>query len=338
VHKIAQLACVSLMALPFIGCRDNSPPTAVVPPPQLGRDTYHRGVDYPKPLPPRQPVAPGPQPFHDQPLLVDQPPEARAFADVYQKVGRPRIVVFVNRTLEGQLLPTGDEPEQPERITETVRSATTGVKVESDRFERRGDRRGETVRDDRDRFETAGAGEYRETTTTYLRPGEYDVVGARAIDYGMMEMLLADWMGADGKVAIISPTLVRKRLTDQQIRDLQEGRPRVLAEIAEGLDADILIQVQARPTRQTPRGLDVRIIAEAMNLRGGESLARAAVDMEPPLDKIQLNTYTRFMARKLMDGMIQTWTSPPPPEPAQPAPAPQGGAGPRKLPPAPQPE
>ena len=165
----------------------------------------------------------------------------------------------------------------------------------------------------------------------------------------MMEMLLADWMGADGKVTILTPTLVRKKLTDQQIKDMQAGRPQVLAEIAEGLDADILIQVQARPTRQTPRGLDVRILAEAMNLRGGESLARAAVDMEPPLDKIQLNTYTRFMSRKLMDGMIQTWTSPPPardddrPAPAQnepkPAPTPiepQGGLGPRLNPPTPQ--
>ena len=306
MHKLAHLACVSLMAVPVMGCRDNSPPTPVVPPPALGRDTYQREVDYPKPLPPQQPVVAGAQPFYDEPLLVDQPPEAKAFVDVYRKVGRPKIVVFVNRTLEGQILPTGGGEAQPERVTD----------------------------------------EQRNGQTAYLRPGEYDEVGAKPIDYAMMETLLADWMGADGKITIVTPTLVRKKLTDQQIKDLQAGRPQVLAEIADGLDADILIQVQARPTRQTPRGLDVRILAEAMNLRGGESLARAAVDMEPPLDKIQLNTYTRFMARKLMDGMIQTWTSPPParddarPAPAQnePTPAPtqpQGGLGPRLNPASP---
>lgn len=311
MRTLTHMLALSLMAVPVMGCRDNSPPTPVVPPPQLGRDTFHREVDYPKPLPPQQAVAPGPQPFYDEPLLVDQPPEAKAFVEAYRKVGRPRIVVFVNRTLEGQMVPTHDDG-QPERVTETVRSATTGVKVDSKRYERSADNYGEKTRDDRDRFQTTGAGEYKETTTTYLKPGEYDAVDAKGIDYGMMETLLADWMGADGKVTIISPTLVRKKLTEQQIKDIQSGRPQVLSEIAEGLDADILIQVQARPTRQSPRGLDVRILAEAMNVRGGESLARAAVDLEPPLDKLQTNSYTRFMARKLMDGMIQSWNSPPP--------------------------
>lgn len=310
MRSLTQLLALSLMATPLLGCRDNSPPTPVVPPPPLGQDTQYREVDYPKPLPQQQAPPVGAAPFYDEPLLVDQPPEAKAFVETYRKVGRPRIVVFVNRTLEGQILPTTD---------------------------------------------TGGTIEPKQTNAPYLQPGEYDAVNARSIDYGLMETLLADWMGADGKVTIISPTLVRKKLTDQQIRDLQSGRPQVLAEIAEGLDADILIQLQTRPTKQTPRGLDVRILAEAMNVRGGESLARAAVDLEPPLDKIQVNTYTRFIARKLMDGMVQTWNSPPPareevrpapvePKPeVKPEPGPEqprnngGGLGPRlRLPPATQ--
>ena len=39
--------------------------------------------------------------------------------------------------------------------------------------------------------------------------------------------------------------------------------------------------------------------------------ARAAVDVQPPLDKLQANKYTRFLARKLMDGMTTTWSAPP---------------------------
>lgn len=47
-------------------------------------------------------------------------------------------------------------------------------------------------------------------------------------------------------------------------------------------------------------------------MRDGQSLARGSVDIMTPLDKIQVNNFTRFTARKLMDGMTQTWTQPPP--------------------------
>jgi hypothetical protein len=124
--------------------------------------------------------------------------------------------------------------------------------------------------------------------------------------------------------------MTRQRLTDAQVRELQEGRPTALSEIAQQLDADVLIQVQARPTKQTSDGLQVRIIAEAINTKGGQSIGRAVVDVPPPLEKTAINRSTRFLARKLMDDMIQTWAATPPApretqravEPA-PAPAPE---------------
>src|SRR6266446_3149547 len=119
-------------------------------------------------------------------------------------------------------------------------------------------------------------------------------------------------MSADNKVTIISPATVHRQLTEQEQRDLQTGKPQALGELGKRLDADVLIQVQAKPTRQTLEGLEVRVIAEAINIKGGESLARAAVDVQPPLDKIQTNKYTRFLARKLMDGLTSTWSAPPP--------------------------
>jgi hypothetical protein len=113
-------------------------------------------------------------------------------------------------------------------------------------------------------------------------------------------------------VTVISPDLARQRLTDQQVRDLQSGRPQVLSEVAQQLSADVLIQVQAHPTRQTQEGLEIRLIAEAMNTRGGESIGRAVVDIPPPLTKPRINRYTRYIARKLMDDMTGSWLNTPP--------------------------
>jgi hypothetical protein len=84
----------------------------------------------------------------------------------------------------------------------------------------------------------------------------------------------------------------------------------------------------------------VRLVANASNLKGGESLARAVVDVPPPLEKTKLNNYTRFVARKLMRDMTAAWTQfgGPPPEsaPGGPPPQPQENVAP-PLPPATQP-
>src|SRR5206468_11140506 len=72
---------------------------------------------------------------------------------------------------------------------------------------------------------------------------------------------------------------------------------------------------QAHPTRQAVDApMNIRVIVEAMNTRGGQSLGRAVVDIPPPLDKPQINRFTRYLARKLMDDMTAAWLAPPPPE------------------------
>jgi len=264
VLKPALTLLIILAAAFQFGCRDNSPEVQRVPTPAPGRDTWRNEYDRPKPLPgPGETVqGGGPTPFHDEPLVIDIPPEAKAFVDVYKQVGKPRIVVFVNRGLDGQILPVTDP------------------------------------------------GRYHTAREIYLRPGQYDEARAKQIDYEMMEILLADWMSADNQATIISPQTVHRQLTEQEQRDLQAGKPQALGELGKRLDADVLIQVQAKPTRQTYEGLEVRVIAEAINIKDGESLARAAVDVQPPLDKIQANRSTRFLARKLMDGMATTWSTP----------------------------
>jgi hypothetical protein len=60
----------------------------------------------------------------------------------------------------------------------------------------------------------------------------------------------------------------------------------------------------------------VRLIAEAFNIEGGDSIGRAVVDVPPPLEKRQLNKYTRYIARKLMDDMTYAWSTAGPAGPA----------------------
>ena len=200
-------------------------------------------------------------------------------------------------------------PESPYVSVERNRTTRGDVRIESRDTRRRDDfYRGRDDRDREDRFEARGPSEVRDRVDVYLPPGEYDEVDARALDYEAMENILTDWLAADGRVEVVSPVMARQRLTDEQVKELQEGRPRMLGEIAKQLEADVLVQVQARPTRQTVHGLEVRVIAEAINVgRGGQSIARAVVEVPPPLDKPQLNKYTRFLARKLMDGMTSSW-------------------------------
>jgi hypothetical protein len=287
VRSVMVIGILASLSASWIGCRDNTPPPRAPVPAQDYEE--RRGArmerDEMRPIAQQDQSAEFRPPFDDVPLVSQRPPEQRAFVESYRQVGSPRITLFVNRTLEGNIVLSNPND----------RTVTEG---------------GEIV----------------------LRPGQYDELDARGLDYQAIETILTDWLAANGQVTIISPTMARQRLTDEQVRALQDGRPTALSEVAQQLDADVLIQVQARPTKQTSDGLQVRMIAEAINARGGQSIGRAVVDVPPPLEKTTINRSTRFLARKLMDDMIQTWAATPPPareqrdaqrgvEPAQ-APAP----------------
>jgi hypothetical protein len=345
------------------GCHDESPPPPRVPIPVPSSDHQEYGElrdrDAVRPLPPpsESRVAARP-PFNDEPIVDQAPPEQPAFVDLYHKVGSPKITLFVNRTMEGDLVPVN--PDEPTASVVETRSSNGPVSVESHDsysqdtgshahtyggwYDSHGDYHAYVRSDSSDKFESKGAADYHDRTDVYLHPGQYDEVQAKSLDYEAIENIMTDWIACQGQVTVISPTLARQRLTDEQVRELQSGRPQMLSEIAQQLGADVLIQVQAHPTRQTEQGLEVRLVAEAMNTKGGQSLARATVDMDPPLTKTQINKYTRFLARKLMQDMTGTWGAPPPPEmqrtdaAAQPVPAPAPAPTPAPIPtPAPSP-
>ncbi len=137
----------------------------------------------------------------------------------------------------------------------------------------------------------------------------YDEAAARSIDYAAMQTILTDWFSSNGAVAVISSQAARQSLGAAQAQNLDAGQIGNGKEINDRIHADVLVMVRAQPTRQGGGGPAVRLVAEASNLLGGESIGRAVVDVPPPLDKPQLNTYTRFLARKLMKDMTGSWTT-----------------------------
>ncbi len=210
-------------------------------------------VDHIKPLPPDARLydrdLPPEPPFDDPPLVNQKTPEQAKFEEGYRVVGRPRITVFVNRTIEG----------------------------------------------------AADAG--------YLAPGHYDEAQAKSLDYQALENELTDVLACQGSVEIMSPSTARQKVSDEQIKDLQSDKPRVFLDVAQQLETDIVIRVSAHPTKQTRNGLEFRLVGEALNVKGGQQIARAVVDVPPPLDKFALNRSTRFMARKMMMDMTQAWST-----------------------------
>jgi len=271
VRHLSQILFIGLLATGLWGCVDNSPPVARAMPPELGRDTYRREADYPKPLPdgPRTTVAVSPAaPTDETPgadRSVENPPEDQAFLAVYNRVNKPKIVLYVNHNTDGNLLPAID-PRTGKMVNVIDREVA-------------------------------------------------DDVDAGAIDYNLIESLLSDWLSCDGKVTIISAQDARNKLTEDQIKDLQAGKEAALAAVGESTQGHVLIQAQVRAVKKTDSGAVVRVYAEAMNVRGGDLLAQASLEVNPPLNRAQWNKAGQALARELMVGLTKTWSAPMPQHP-----------------------
>lgn len=317
--------------LAFAGCNQRQPvePTTI---PSADNPSARRIEHDPaRPLPADaydDPMVTYPQdpPIYDQPI----PPEAGPFVQAYNAVGRPKIVVFVNRTLEGAVMPTTEERIISGRreIIEAEGEIDIQQRETSGGIRERGGYRGGSYREhqtDREgSFSTTGPARLERRSEVYLPPSEYDEIWAKRVDYAALENALADALAVRGEVSILSPRLVRQRLTPQEVAELEAGRPAVLEGLAERLGADVLVHVQALPTAQTDRGLDLRIVAEALNTMDAASVGRANADFHPPMSAARLDAVSRYLARRLMDDMTGAWVVPAdqlPPDSPQTAPA-----------------
>src|SRR5688572_10319721 len=140
------------------GCQQQPPPS----PPQVRTPQYSAGPrreEKPLPDPTREELPP--PPYADVPLISQRPPEQREFLRAYEAVGRPRIAVFVNRTLQGeaQALPNPRPGDGGRRY---------GRRLDFDSWDRSGDLRGDD----------------------YLTVAEYDDGWASRIDYATIETVL----------------------------------------------------------------------------------------------------------------------------------------------------
>src|SRR5437588_2128938 len=145
--KSLAVAWVAGAAMISVGCADRNeappPPRSRIPDRPV-RVPIHE-YDETKPLPDHargsQVDAP---PYDDVPLVNQGVPEQRAFVDAYNAVGRPRILVFVIRTLEGEIVPVN--PQDPYVSVERSRTSRGDVRIDSrdtrarDDFRRRDDR------------------------------------------------------------------------------------------------------------------------------------------------------------------------------------------------------
>lgn len=135
----------------------------------------------------------------------------------------------------------------------------------------------------------------------------------KGLDAQAIENTLSDWMSSNGQITLITPTVARQKLNEDQIKGVQTGSSKSLGEVADQVGVDVVIRVEAEPTDQYDKTDRIRLVAESLNTRDAQSVGHAVVDVPLPLQKPQINEYTRYLARKLMDDMTSAWTAPVPP-------------------------
>jgi hypothetical protein len=126
----------------------------------------------------------------------------------------------------------------------------------------------------------------------------------KSIDQRALEIRLIDALGSAGRVTIVSPQYLHEKLSATQLDELNSGDKKVLNELATQADADVLVHVHD----QAQGGSRSVLVAEAVDTRRGESLARVETDFTPPLDLVQIGKTIPPLVAKLTDQMADTWT------------------------------
>ena len=353
MKPLSLIALIAAVAFPFAACSQDvqrvqvpstNDPNAYIPQPQ------------PKPLPPEYggpPPAPQPQPGPapmapgaPQPPQAPLPPaavapvpnaaqiasaanalpEEEAFVQAYTSRRSPRIMVFVNRTIQGDILPK-DNLEELIRVEEK-HTATGGVKVSSENSASTqaniaGSSAGyagssvssaniNKTKTDKSNFESTGPADYSKTTSVKVAPDKLDEIGASRTDYDMIELSLIDYLDCGGRVHVFDSESVRGKLDREKILRIENSDPAAVKLLNTELQTDVLIQVKATPTRhsQWPNGA-VRLTVRALSTTDGRNLAAAFVDMPLPMTKDAVNIFTRYLAQKVMTKLTAVWSGNP---------------------------
>lgn len=331
--KWQSIAAMTLTGITFLaGCQNT--PVQTVDVPRADDQGAYRPQIQPKPLPPEgyipgggqppavagqfgQPGGPGPGPA---PTAAPSIQNEDAFLAAYSRRS-PRIMVFVNRTIQGDSLPK-EGLEEVLRV-ETKQSATGAVAVSNNsNFSSNGQSTaagfgGSSAsntninRNSGDSFTSGGPAEYSKSTSVKKAADKVDWIGATSDDYDMIENSVVGYFDNSGKVQIKDSEAIRQRLNREQVLRLENGDPAATRLLAVELQQDVLIRITARPTTQSLNGPGIRLVAKAVATTDGRILGTANVDMPPQLSKTNINIYTRYLSERLMGQMAQKWSLPP---------------------------
>lgn len=247
-----------------------------------------------------------------------------AYVNAYTQRRMPRMMVFVNRTFDGTVLPK-DQLEERIRI-EQKQSSTGAVKVANDNSVSGTENKAvagagysgsisgasNTVvqKNDKSSFESTGPAEYTKTSSIKVAPSKLDELGATRDDYEMIELSMVDYMDANGKVYVKDSEAARAKLDREKILRIENSDPAAIRLLNTELQTDILIQIKATPTKQSQWGdKAVRLNAKATSVTDGRYLGAAFVDMPVPMTKTNINVFTRYLAGKMMEQLTTKWTS-----------------------------
>jgi hypothetical protein len=328
------LAAMALTGATLIGCAETpvqrvdvplaNDPTAYRPqvqPKELPPEGYTYGL--PPQLPSGQPMAGGVMPTAGvaQPTGNPQIENEAAFVAAYQKRS-PRIMVFVNRTIQGDPLPK-DGLDEVLRV-ETRQTATGAVAVtNTDTNSTNGQSTSAGVygssasnnnsnRNNSSSFTSGGPAEYSKTTSVKKAADPVDWVGATPTDYQMIEAAMVQYFDNSGKVRVQDSDAARAKLTREQVLRIENSDPAANRLLAVELQQDVLVRVTAVPTRQASSGQPaIRLIAKAVSTTDARNLGTAFVDMPMPMGKTNINVATRYLSGQLMGQMAQKWAQPP---------------------------
>jgi hypothetical protein len=121
-------------------------------------------------------------------------------------------------------------------------------------------------------------------------------------DYDLLERVVREVISGGGQIAVVPALAVKERLSAAQLRDLQSGQDKLLAEVGSSLRADVLIEV-----RIAPAGDQQQLTATAKNTRDGQPIASAAATIPSLSPRRQIDFAGRLLGERLVDVLADTW-------------------------------
>ncbi len=325
--KTHALAAAALGAALLVGC--NQTPVANVPIPSPNDPNAYQPMVAPKPLapngtivgsvppapPPPAPPAPG-GPGAMAPGIENED----AFVAAYAKA-HPRIMIFVNRTIQGDPIPhdqmeTFLQKEQTQSSTGAVQVASNDNNTGNGQastvfFGGQSGSASSTAQNSAKSFTSSGPATYNDTTYWKRPADKTDAFGASNADYTLIESSLVEYFDESGRVNVQDADAAREKLTRAQVLRIENADPQAADLLKSELGTDVLIRVSAAPTTQSAMGPAIRLIATAVDTGDTRVLGNASVDMQLPMTKENVNVYTRYLASKLMGQMANKWNAQP---------------------------